>query len=76
MRRRHVHRAALLRHVLAALALGFGHLGRGGGETSHRRVAEQDHQQQNASEFASESHFNLILQAQHDSTAVTPVTFR
>ncbi len=56
MRSGHIYRAAVRRHVLAAFPLRFAHFRGGRTEASHRRIAEQNAQEQNAYDLASESH--------------------
>src|SRR5690349_15978161 len=51
MRKGHLHRTALLRHLLAAIPLRLSHL-RTKDQTRHCGIAKQEHQQQSACELA------------------------
>jgi len=62
VRSRHIHRAAVLRHLLAALSLGCRHL-YAQGEASHRRVTEDERHQQHADVLMQCFHFTPSLLA-------------
>ena len=74
MRGRHVHRATLVRHTLAALVLSCRHL-HARREAGHRRVAKQGCQQQDACELAEDTHTQNYFTPILDTKVELVVTF-